>query len=185
MKEFISGTNWKWSFYTWKDKYALFRNGLHNEYFFEVIPSVFYTIKFYDDKEQPKEISPIDDCLYKKLMDKFFCPLREIDKEDMINIALEVLNKKPRLRCSTLLGWIPFEDKTKDPNYFDGTYIFPDGNEYTITLYKGSLSVYPGEITATTAIWLRLPLISKKINLQQWADKIYKDKDILIEFEEN
>lgn len=116
-------------------------------------------------------------------MDKFFCPLREIDKEDMINIALEVLNKKPRLRCSTLLGWIPFEDKTKDPNYFDGTYIFPDGNEYTITLYKGSLSVYPGEITATKAIWLRLPLMSKKINLQQWADKIYKDKDILIEFE--
>lgn len=74
--------------------------------------------------------------------------------------------------------------ETKNPNYFGGTYIFPDGNEYTITFHRGVLSVFPGYVDAYAAISLRLPLISKKVNLQQWADRIYKDENIIIEFEE-
>lgn len=182
MKEFIKGTNWKWKFYEWKNKYLLY-SGTSGKYYVEVIPSIFYIINFYDhEDDQLKEI-PLVDNMYEKLMDKFFCPLVEIDKPDMIEIALEVLNKMPGLRRFTLLGWTQFEDKTKDPNYYGGTYIFPDGNKYTITLYKGFLSVFPGEVDAVAAISLRLPLVSKEINLQQWVDRRYKnDKNALIKF---
>lgn len=183
MKEFCGGTNWKWGFYEWNGKPALLKSG--REFYFEIVPSVFYKIKFFEGEGNlPKKLTFIDEDLYKILMDKFFCPLRELDKSDMINIALEVLNKRPHLRYSTCLGWTPYEDKTKNPNYFGGTYIFPDGNEYTITFHRGVLSVFPGDVDAYAAISLRLPLISKKVNLQQWADRIYKDENIIIEFEE-
>lgn len=186
MKEFIKGTSHKWNFYKYNDEYALLKGkqGDNYEFYFEIIPSVFWVYSFNANYEEaPKKIDPISNDLYEKLMDKFFCPLKEMDKDSLIEIALKVLNKRPRLRYSTLLGWIPFEDKTKDPNYHGGTYIFPDGNEYTITLHRGNLSVFPGKSDAFAAIALTLPLVSKKINLQQWADKQYKDENIIIEFE--
>lgn len=186
MKEFITGTNHKWDFYQRKGEYALLKGkqGDNYEFYFEIIPSVFWEYSFNAKYEEvPKKIDPISDNLYKKLMDKFFCPLKEMDKDSLIEIALKVLNKRPRLMYSTLLGWTNYHDKTQDPNYHGGTYIFPDGNEYTITLKCGKLSVFPGKTDAVPAIALKLPLVSRKINLQQWADKQYKDENIVIEFE--
>lgn len=187
MIEFITGSNWKWRFFTWNGRYALLKHDKQNEYkeyVIELIPSVFYTIKFYDrDREKPEEINDIDSKLYNKLKQKFFCPLIPIEKEDIINIALEVVNKSPMLRYSTLMGWTPYEDKTKDPNFFGGAYIFPDGNEYTITLHKGNLSVFPGHTDAVVCISTALPIVSKKINIEQWADRIYKDEKTIIKFE--
>lgn len=187
MREFISGTNHTWTFYKWKEEYVLRSNCGENweEFYFEVIPGVFRKVKFFQGEGQkPEKITFVEEGLYQNLMDKFFCPLRAIEKEDMIDIALKVLNKTPRLRYRTCMGWIEYEDKTKNPNYFGGTYTFPDGNEYTIALHRGTLSVFPGDVDAFAAICLRLPFISKRINLQQWADRTYKDEHIIINFEE-
>lgn len=185
MKEFISGMNWKWKFFKFEDEYVLPTGDEENEYYFEVIPGVFRKSRVFSINRgfMPKEIIDIDDNLYKKLMDKFFCPLRVIEKSDMIDIALKVLNKRPRLRSMTCMAWTPFEDKSKDPNYYYSSYILPDGSTYTIVLHNGDLSVFPGEVSGTVAVWTRLPLVSRRINLQQLADKIYKDKNTVINFE--
>lgn len=179
MKEFIGGTLHKWRFYKYKDKYVLdaYKD---NTYYYEIIPEVFGEIKLYEEDEIT--LVEYDSDIYKELMNKFFCPLRRMDKLEFLITSLKIINKYPLLRIGTLMGWVPYEDKTKDPNYYDMACIFPDGNKYTITLHKGNLCIFPGFGSAFSLISLCLPLFKCEINLNQWADKIYKNKDIYIEY---
>lgn len=99
---------------------------------------------------------------------------------DLSDYALQILNVEPMLESQTLLAWAS-KDRIDDPNYYSGVYIFPDGNHYTIVLHKGELMVYPGKSDYRNKLSDILPLVSIKINLRQWADKITKDSNIIIE----
>lgn len=180
MKEFIRGTLHKWKFYKYNGIYLL-DSCSDNGYYYEVIPGVF-SIMYYPEESMMENVV-YDSDLYKELMEVFFCPLKQMNLDTLKDIALQVLNKNPRLKCSTMLGWTPYEDKSKDPNYFDFMCIFPDGNKYTITFNKGNLSVFPGHSDAFPSITLRLPLVTGKIDTQKWANKIYVDKNIVLEYE--
>lgn len=183
MKEWIySSDGYKWKFFKYYNMYLLDSESSKDKekYYRELIPGVFGFIR-YPEKEKLEKVEYNSE-LYHDLMKKFFCPLKPMDFLELSIISLQIINKYPRLQYSTLLGWIPYEDKTKDPNYFDYPCIFPDGNTYTIVLHKGELSVFPGYTTGTTATSLYLPLVSHKINLNQWAEKIYKNDEVIIEF---
>lgn len=189
MKEWIyCSSSYKWTFHKYKNEFLLDTGKSdenYEEYYSCAIPGVFRILRFWKDLEdKPEKIENPSIELYDKLMKIFFIDLRPIEKEDMINIALELLNKYPRLQISTLMGWTDYEDKTKDPNYFHECFLFPDGNKYTVVLHKGDLSVFPSDRDGYGACCSSLPLVSRKIDLNSWANKIYnKDsKNLIISF---
>lgn len=189
MREWIycSG-GYKWTFHKYKNEFLLDTGDNDKnceKYYSCVIPGVFRILKFWrndDLNNKPEEIKDPSKELYDKLMKIFFVDLKPIEKEDMINIALELLNKRPMLLISTLMGWTDYEDKTKDPNYFHECFLFPDGNKYTVVLHKGDLSVYPSDRDGFMACSSSLPLISRKIDLNSWAKRIYEDEREVITF---
>lgn len=194
MKEFIYATNgWDWKFYRYKtsispERYVyLLYTETKDKYFYEVVPGVFAFIEYVEDKYMNKIDKHKEPELYETLMKKFFCPLTQMNMLELAIVSLQIVNKDPMLRFGTLMGWSPFDDKTKDPNYYEYPCIFPDGNDYTVTLHKGTLSVFPGHGTAYGMIGTRLPLVSHQIDLETWAKKCENPKDdsIIIGFKDN
>ena len=96
----------------------------------------------------------------------------DINKID--DVAISILKVHPRLLNSTMLGW-GNDDESKNPNTMAGTYIFPDGNEYTIVLECGTVEIYPGN--KSRDYW-KVPLSKFKIDKQKWA---YEKEIIKIE----
>lgn len=89
--------------------------------------------------------------------------------------AITILEIDPGLRSQTCLGWSDFEDKSKDPNWYSGAYILPDGNTYTIIKKSNRVSIYPGDGDHCFDMdESKAPICDFYINPVVWAKKFYK-----------
>lgn len=111
-----------------------------------------------------------------EINNEFSRPLERMNQDRLIDCALKILDIFPKLSSSTCLGWEPYEDKTLDPNWRGGHYIFPDNNIYLVILHKGVLRVYPGKGDIFSTWVCSEPLVETKIDIQEWVDKVYGKK---------
>lgn len=130
---------------------------------------VIHTIGEYDQKNSIDPYKP------KKSESKDFeLPPERFDLNDFTKITLQILNANPKLQGMTCMGWEPYDNKTLDPNYYSGNYIYPDGNEYTICKKREYIYVYPERGDHCLVMGKnKLPLVSFRINLDQWVDRAY------------
>lgn len=112
-----------------------------------------------------------------EINNEFSRPLERMTQEKLIDCALMILDIYPTLSSSTCLGWQPYEDKTKDPNWRGGHYIFPDNNTYLVILHKGVLRVYPGKGDIFSTWVCSEPLAETEINIQEWVNKAYSKNE--------
>lgn len=107
----------------------------------------------------------------------------QMDLDSLKQVALLVINNYPKLSSQTCMGWEKYDDKSEDPNFHDGVYIFPDGNTYTLILRYGRVHIYPGSGSYTWGMDRnRVPLVSLKIDRKTWADRVEsKDSSPIIE----
>lgn len=115
---------------------------------------------------------------FNSILEKGCTPIKNLD--ELKYYALKILNKSPKLVSQTLIGSVS-SDMADNPNWFSGVYILPDKNYYGLVLHKGILKVFQGQTNYIADLKGITPLISVKINIRQWADKITKDANIIIE----
>lgn len=105
------------------------------------------------------------------VIEKYSFKSHRFDLSKINDIAVNILKVLPRLSSGTCMGWADYEDKSKNPNWFDGTYIFPDGNKYSIVLCCGNVSVFPGEVNFSASYHdsNKLPISTFKIDKVKWG----------------
>lgn len=183
--------NWKWRY-----KYYTFKNIRNSDkWFIKEFHSYEYGKNFYTyitivcDNIFREIICTNDDFVEHDMTDEEFEYFNSVFEKETTTIknldelksyVLKIINTSPKLVSQTLIGNAS-NDMADNPNWFSGIYFLPDENYYGLVLHKGIIKVFKGKTDYIADLKGVVPLLSIKINLRQWADKITKDSNIIIE----
>lgn len=118
----------------------------------------------------------------KKSLDKLHNePLFRFDINTLPDIAIQILNAQPMLGSATCMGWDDFDDKSKDPNWYSGSYYLPDGNVYTIIKSRSWVQIFPCEGDHCLSYGKKLPLFQFEIDPIAWSRKVYEKSEEKLE----